>query len=277
MKKSLIALLALAGVAMGGVQQNADGTLQSTGGNYVYSWQNAEWKYLPSDKTTGDLEGPKNTYTPGSWGDTAIYGYSYDASSGKFTPTTNSITNVPVLGQGAAHLYLSGDITATIGDFGANQTVHLAHNTTLTMGCDVGLKNNLTLDYGNMTTSSSLVEHTANTIWMSGNSSLTLSGTYTVESGKLFEKTIFTTIGEYSGGSLTLNNITNSFTVVTVNGVELENIGVISDASALKSGQSAIVWSEDKATLVAMMVPEPTTATLSLLALAGLAARRRRR
>ena len=66
-----------------------------------------------------------------------------------------------------------------------------------------------------------------------------------------------------------------------------EYVGQISDASTLSEGQYGILWSDGDADSVSFVVkgitpsetpniPEPATATLSLLALAGLCARRRR-
>lgn len=52
----------------------------------------------------------------------------------------------------------------------------------------------------------------------------------------------------------------------------------VDSAEALKEGQyTYLVIGGDKITFAARAIPEPATATLSLLALAGLAARRRRK
>ena len=72
----------------------------------------------------------------------------------------------------------------------------------------------------------------------------------------------------------------------SVTGLEgLTNVGIVASADAIGCGEYGMVYSEydkpngnpmpEKLTLVAR-IPEPATATLSLLALAGLAARRRR-
>lgn len=56
--------------------------------------------------------------------------------------------------------------------------------------------------------------------------------------------------------------------------------GVVADLAALDMNQVGVVWGEQDVKLVGKVVksvPEPTTGTLSLLALAGLCARRRRK
>ncbi len=56
-------------------------------------------------------------------------------------------------------------------------------------------------------------------------------------------------------------------------------MGVVADLSALDMNQVGIVWGNKDMLLVGKVVkgvPEPTTGTLSLLALAGLCIRRRK-
>ena len=255
------------------VRVNADGTLSSTGENYVYTRVGSDWKYLTTGSTSGALQGPLGGYYPASAGDGAILGYDYDSSTGVFTASSQSLS-VNVFDIGASEAYFSGSITATgYGDLKSTlTTLHFAQNTTLTFGADLGLKHAMVLDYGDMTNSTSHSAHTNNQVWTDGTGALTFEGSYTLSDAEL-SRELFSANG-IDGGL----NITNSFVVTDAEGNVLENAGVIHDVADLQEGQSALLWADNKVTLVAKaLVPEPTTATLSLLALAGLAARRRRR
>ena len=88
--------------------------------------------------------------------------------------------------------------------------------------------------------------------------------------------------------SRTLITMTNGFVDLSTDDISLsaitsldtlgyEKVGVITSLDKLEAGQYGLLYANKKVSLVAKTIPEPTTATLSLLALAGLAARRRRR
>ncbi len=277
MKKTLITLLSLSGVALGAaVTDNGNGTLSATGEQYVYSWTGSDWLFLQTHQTSGALQGPWDSYYPASANDGAIIGYSYDADSGLFTAasaTEEPISGISINTIGASHAYFSGNFkfAAGNGDFKSTlSTIHLAEDTTITIHAAVGIKHALTLDYGDMTDSTSLFQHTGGGgIWTDTPTSLTLGGSYTYHEGDA-PKVIFTT-AELRGAL----PLVNAFVVKDYNGTLLENIGVITDMSQLGEGQSAILWKNNTASLVAI-APEPATATLSLLALAGLAVRRKR-
>ena len=67
---------------------------------------------------------------------------------------------------------------------------------------------------------------------------------------------------------------------VSLDGTEVVYKGVVADLSALDMNQVGVVWGGKDITLVGKVVkgvPEPATGSLSLLALAGLCARRRRK
>ena len=67
---------------------------------------------------------------------------------------------------------------------------------------------------------------------------------------------------------------------VQLGNTEVMFVGVVEALAALDMNQVGVVWGEKEITLVGKVeksVPEPTTGTLSLLALAGLCARRRRK
>lgn len=66
---------------------------------------------------------------------------------------------------------------------------------------------------------------------------------------------------------------------VSLDGTEVVYKGVVADLSALDMNQVGVVWTDNDISLVGKVVkgvPEPTTGTLSLLALAGLCIRRRK-
>ncbi len=276
MKKALFLLtcVMLGGLAQAAaVKVNADGTLSATGEGYVYTRVGSDWLYLPTSTTSGALQGPNGGYYPASTADGAIVGYDYDSSTGVFTASSQALSVNVFSDIGASEAYFSGSVTATgYGDFKSTLgTLHLAQNTALTFnGGDLGLKHAMTLDYGDMTNSSSYFAHTANSMWTDNVGALTFAGSYTLRDAEL-SRELFSVAGLQ--GTL---NITNAFVVTDAEGNALANAGVIHDVADLQEGQSALLWADNKVTLVARLVPEPTTATLSLLALAGLAARRRR-
>ena len=93
---------------------------------------------------------------------------------------------------------------------------------------------------------------------IAANTSLTLSGTISWDGDSY---------------SMDLSDGTNSTTWdLGVTSFELTEVGFYADGA---NGVENVVWSN--LAISGMSVPEPTTATLSLLALAGLAARRRRK
>ena len=117
-----------------------------------------------------------------------------------------------------------------------------------------------------------------------GTSSLTLTANFASNdllaladaalSGTHYERTLITTT------SGLVNYSTGNITLTAINELDLlgyKNIGTITDASALKVGEYGLLYANNTVKLVGNVIPEPTTVTLSLLALAGLAARRRRK
>lgn len=99
-----------------------------------------------------------------------------------------------------------------------------------------------------------------------GEAPLATSGTYTLDLshiGTVLTASIKNAQGEEIASS-TLNNVTWA-----------EGTTVDHFTTTITDGQRANGWSMPTGTLA--LVPEPTTATLSLLALAGLALRRRRK
>ena len=117
------------------------------------------------------------------------------------------------------------------------------------------------------------------------NQSLTITGTFDAE------KLTGLTASTYAEGTSVVTNLITLTSGVKNLGVAkmtfsdidaldalgYTNLGVVSDASLVTCGTYGLVYSNTGFQLKAVSIPEPTTATLSLLALAGLAARRRRR
>lgn len=132
------------------------------------------------------------------------------------------------------------------------------------------------------------VDSTDNSKW---NGTYTLSANctngYITGSGdiELFERTLMTFSG-FTANSGDITTLLDNYIVgdaITLNGIEMTRVTAEFDAAALNDsnvGQYRFLIDGNnnlKVQYAAYTVPEPTTATLSLLALAGLAARRRRK
>lgn len=105
--------------------------------------------------------------------------------------------------------------------------------------------------------------------------------------GALYERVLLTATGDYYGiWNVGSNDDNTKFAYASFNDIpELSgytNAGIMNNnqIATLEAGQYALVFTEggntDSLKLVVVAVPEPTSAMLSLLAFAGLAARRRR-
>ena len=144
------------------------------------------------------------------------------------------------------NLYESGSVLIT-NTYTAAASAHM----TLTGSLDA----DLTVDAGDTITLSkrTLITFTG-----------TVSGDFAVNNSSYFTSTFTTLTGE----AMTLNNSLNLTGELTADMVGQYKLTF----ETLENGNKAIV-----ANYVTAIVPEPTTATLSLLALAGLAVRRRRK
>ena len=93
----------------------------------------------------------------------------------------------------------------------------------------------------------------------------------------------YTLIGSWNTGTIAANSVNNTYSVspeITLTQGDYSSYGLIIsvlDRSGVGSGAGASINISNIIVTEAKQIPEPTTATLSLLALAGLAARRRRR
>ena len=118
------------------------------------------------------------------------------------------------------------------------------------------------------------------------NQSLTLNALFSDENMLNLEKSAAGTI--HSQTLITLTSGIRNMGTITDSNLKLgeisqlhdlgyTNVGYITSTDKLEKGQYGLVYTDTGMVLAAKAIPEPTTATLSLLALAGLMARRRRR
>ncbi|MBR5876834.1 MAG: PEP-CTERM sorting domain-containing protein [Akkermansia sp.] len=244
MKKRLILFLAVSGLAMGesitlhGVTFTTPSTLGGFHKNTNYSTGN----FVIDGAAYGNLG---NNPTVGGL-------YITDGSSFRVNGSNNNIV--------LTYLYMESD-DAVISDYwsgGNTGTIGWGNSTS----AKIQIKDNGWLD---INTSLSRVDVSkmvnGGSIYLNTNGSLTLSKAIDTD------VTVYATITD-SATERTL--ISANFEGWTGNVVLLDEQG-----NVYKSGNYD--WEATSAGLMIVSIPEPTTATLSLLALAGLAARRRRK
>lgn len=99
--------------------------------------------------------------------------------------------------------------------------------------------------------------------------------------GELFTRTLISTPLTTAANVTGMWNVTNNMTInLTGDVLGLSGytwMGAVSDVNALQAGQFGYTNSYGDTVALVVCVPEPSTATLSLLALTGLATRRRRK
>ncbi len=221
-------------------------------GSYIYVWntETNSWDYSPSIDATSLTTG--SGWTPTK--DPYFVGYTFAYANGVQTLTS---TNVEI--SIAAQKWLP------------TKGIYIGGNVTLT-GNDNGIYAGTKLHFADISTSQFAY---SDRVWKQG--TVNVTGSITL-SDINYSRTFITVANmQQADGGWDFSN----FSVTDANGNSLtyasdaENIGKAGyfwvEESAFKQGASY------KATLVAKAIPEPTTATLSLLALAGLAARRRRK
>ncbi len=240
MKKLLLTLLSVSAIAGADVYTWCGDAGDNMWGN-SNNWTNKNGYYPQSDSDTAVIN-------PGN----AVIIWSNDQS---YCGATKSITlgagnTIRVeMGSGSNNLNFS---TLTLG----NGAIFELHGTNA-----IGYGRNFTIDYGTFTADSHgffNANMESGTLWTNGKT-ITLTG-------------IFDTTDLTGSGSITLYDASQighggGAASFNVSGITLNTSDTVS---------AEIVTSNNKVVINYVAAPEPTTATLSLLALAGLAARRRR-
>ncbi len=268
MKKTLITLLALAGVAAGAqnltINSSTTGNFDSlNGGN-----NNTECNISVTETATIDrIDGSSInnlttiTLTIADNSTFAINGY----AKLPFNNTSNKTYNTSITLGNNSSFVLTG--TLNLGSRNG-QATGIVQNSTITFG------DGASITAQNISTVASAGGTSSLTLTANFSSSDMLGLTDASIWGKHYERTLITTtngLTNYSTGNITLTKINE------LDLLGYKNIGTITDASNLKAGEYGLLYANNTVKLVGSAIPEPTTATLSLLALAGLAARRRRR
>ena len=245
MKKTIIALMTLAGVAIGDdtlLSMDFTALTGSTDANTPAGWTAGQWN---GNSNTPYYNFGENGATVGQpWKQNYLTTNLDIASQGEYTITFTLYNSVEDTGN---MFFLSSDAYSIVmgNSYSSNSDIHVG---TLTEA--VGR------DYVCFQTGTKI-----NPTVLASSSGLNVSGnityTLTMLEGNM---TISAIIGEQ----------TWSTTITGMEDVTFTKLGFMNDGAPGTSGIKGI-------TITTPAVPEPTTATLSLLALAGLAARRRRK
>lgn len=278
MKKTIVVLMALAGVASADYVWKGGSTIDSDG------WKNSEnWTLGEGDTFNGN--GPGMT-SSNMWGDIYVSGASGSVGNeDNFTLEGWSLD---------LHLSNSTDLTfQRIQKFQGGANITIDETSSLTIysyyggndGSSINLDNkgSFTLGYSLRTQGGDGFNMN---LFDTGIVTLKAQNTNGTNSAKVASITAMLTgteagiqerilINKESGVSFDSTETTYTFT--DVNGSVMTAVDSL-EALAAATAPSYYVTKDDKGIKVSyVLVPEPTTATLSLLALAGLAARRRRK
>ena len=266
MKKTFIALLTLAGVAAGAqnltIGSSTTGNFDQLNGN-----NNTECNISVTETATiARIDGSGiNNLT------TITLKVADDA-----TFTINGYAKLPY--NNTSKTYSTAITLGNNSSFILTGILHLgSRNASYT-----GITQNSTITFGS---GASLTAASISTVASAGGTSnLTLNANFaetalqgladTTLFGKSFERTLITTTNGLT------NYSTSNITLTSIKELDLlgySNIGTITSLDALHAGEYGLLYADNKVKLVGKVIPEPTTATLSLLALCGLAARRRRK
>lgn len=277
MKKTIVILMALAGVASADYVWKGGSTIDSDG------WKNSEnWTLGEGDTFNGNGPGMSNS---NMWGDIYVSGASGSVGNeSNFTLEGWSLD---------FHLSNSADLTfQRIQKFQGGANITIDETSSLTIysyyggndGGSINLDNkgSFTLGYSLRTQGG---EGFNMNLFDTGIVTLKAQNTNAANSAKVASITAMLTgteagiqerilINKESGVSF--DSTATTYTFTDVNGSVMTAVDSL-EALVAATAPSYYVTKDDNGIKVSyVLVPEPTTATLSLLALAGLAARRRR-
>ena len=265
MKKTIIALMAaLAGVASADYTIRTDSSMYSSAWVYVWTGNGANnnwntglnWGYYES--ATDDQAASNGGYKPVN-ADPAFIGYDVLVkNSVQYLTANNKAITVTMPAKSADY----------------SNTVYLGHKVTLYGESNLFTKDKTTtFDFGDFGGTSVI---SMKDFWMQEGSTVKFTGNINMTDDN-FSYTLFTAsnmqgvFGTWDASGVTvLDSNGNALTYTT----DDDKIGKAGYYWIAEEGNK---WGEYSVKLRATTIPEPTTATLSLLALAGLAARRRRR
>lgn len=303
MKKTLIALIALGGAAMA-----TDLTVQN-GVIYELGIDTVEVDHLLFG-SENDLTGTYTTVVKAGhenklWSimrdknnavgtinfsleDSATASTKHDAGNMNWNAKEINLT----LGDGATMTF-GNSLNMKYADQQA-LTITLGENSTLTFGgrASLGIDSTsshqaLTLNFGagSQITAGNNQVISFGDIMQNADSSLTITAQLSDDEmtqvknstvGTIIERTLISTTGDYGS----IDHLTDCGGVVTgsvaqLSALGMQSAGIVTDAALIGTNQYGFV-KNGKTLKLYINTPEPATATLSLLALAGLAARRRR-
>ena len=266
MKKTLITLMAMAGVASAEYSITTDDTFYTNPNAWVYVWTGAGAEGNWNDGSNWVIYTGKNDDTAETQADykpvnadPAIIGYTFSYVDGKQVLTAND-TAITV---------------NTVSWMGNNNRFYIGHNVTL-QGKSNGFSGGqtVTFNFGDFGGTSVI---SMGDFWMQGNATVNFTGEVTM-TGNDFSYTLFTATnmaqnsGIWNASGVSVIDAKGNILTYTTDEDKIGTAGYYWLESTY-AGQGTA----NSVMLVAKAIPEPTTATLSLLALAGLAARRRRR
>ncbi len=232
--------------------------------------------WVKTGKTANPETLTSDGYAP-STGDPTFIGYTY--TPGLFTINDDVIT-VNNAGVVSEKIYLGNNVTFNmISSEVNNSTVHLGTNTQYNL-CRSGghILKGITFVFDSFSLENTAQVTLVTDTWKQPGTAY-FEGAYTLCEAE-FSYTLLSV-----GDAATLYNINSgtwsaeNFKLTDSDGNTLSYQGCVESIDALSEGQSGLVVNEQGATLVAKNfapVPEPATASLSLLGLAALMMRRRR-
>ena len=253
MTKSILALMALAGMASAATDLIYWG---GADGDDLLKKEDGCTPYLAQDNGTRLNRAPGSVVTTLTTENDATYNLVFDPSrdSNKTTPSFK-------LNQA---IYLHE--VNVVGDEKTNKPFPTSF--TIDFGTAGSITTSSHLNFGQKVTS----------ITLSASLTTEQLSTLAAAPGNVVTRTLMTGKGDSGIWNFGDSHISKTFIINNLEGYQC--VGKVANAEGLQNGQFGYIYNDtaygpDSVQLV-IKAPEPTTATLSLLALAGLAARRRR-